>query len=165
MPSESSHRLPRTCQRSNRVIFLGVSPITTAHLPDGNSFFLDFKRLGPPPPSLAFALLIKHETLPSPMSSRGSPEACLRFSSLLRHPFAWGGVSTEPSSLGGSYDVRVFKVTELGSPSPGEATVPPFTLARSEGILGILCPASESVPARKAQSSLSLETISEAGIR
>lgn len=106
----------------------------------------------PPPPSLAFALLIKHEN-PQPHVIPGLPcslSAFLIFKlSLLLRPFAWGGVSTEPLSLGGGCDVRVFKVTEPGSPSPGEATALTFTLARSEGILGILCLASESVPVRK----------------
>lgn len=59
MTSESSHRLLRICQGLNRVIFLGVSPITTAHLPDGNSFFLDFKRLRPSSPQLGLRTLNK----------------------------------------------------------------------------------------------------------
>lgn len=90
----------------------------------------------PPPPSLAFALLIKHEN-PQPHVIPGLPcslSAFLIFKlSLLLCPFAWGGVSTEPLSLGGGCDVRVFKVTEPGSPSPGEATVPDFYTCKIRG--------------------------------
>lgn len=92
----------------------------------------------PPPRSLAFTLLIKHEN-PQPHVIPGLPHSLSAFliSKLLpRYPFAWGGVSTEPLSLGGGCDVKVFKVTELRPPSPCKAIALPFTLARSEGILG-----------------------------
>lgn len=101
MPSESSHRLPRTCQRSDLVVFLGVSYLMETH-----SFWISNASV-PPPPSLAFALLMRHEN-PQPLVIPGLPcslSAFLIFTLLLRlRPFAWGGVSTEPLSLGGGCD-------------------------------------------------------------
>lgn len=80
MTSESSHRLPRICQGFNCAIFLGLSPIPTAHLPDGNSFLLDFKRLSTSSPQLGLHTLNKTWKPPAPCHPRTSPQpVCISY--------------------------------------------------------------------------------------
>lgn len=119
----------------------------------------------PPPPSLAFALLIKHEN-PRPHVIPGlacSLSAFLISKLLLSHPFVRGGVSTEPLSLGGDCDVRVFKVTELGFPPHRAKLLRRLLHLQDQRVLSEILGLASGKCSRT-ESSFSSETISKAGL-